>query len=179
MAPEEVADMLESLPPSRGRALAAFLTVATCRIGEACHTKSKEKGVKRSQFVFDVEPGFVLIKDFAVEKKLVGLRIREEVALPLRGPFGRLTAIFLEYFNSTSGEWVFPFCIKSGYNYVVEETPKWPHYYRAVGENTWLTLFRGDAMRAAKYLNIEVGSMANYIKSDWRNFSPYILAGSP
>ena len=27
MTPEEVADMLEALPPSRGRALAAFLTL--------------------------------------------------------------------------------------------------------------------------------------------------------
>ncbi len=171
MTPEEVYHSIKS-EPLESAALVAFITVTAARVSEATR-------VRRSQFVFDIEPGFVLIKDFIVSKKRRGKVRRDEVAMPLKGSLGNLTNLFISYFQSLAEgqEKVFPFSTRTAYRRVNRATGLWPHYFRSVAENTWLTLFRGDVMRLAKYLNVDTRSMEDYVKSNWRDYSAYILAG--
>jgi hypothetical protein len=118
---------------ARDRALMALLYLTCGRITEAL-------SLKKSQFVMDEDPGFIIITNMIVVKRKKKQRkappIRAEVPLPKEGPLAKFTKLVVEYLNVLPGDArLFEFKRRRAWQIVKYTTGKWCHYFRSQGES--------------------------------------------
>jgi integrase len=159
---------------ARDRALMSLLYLTCGRITEVL-------SLKKSQFMLDMDPDFVIITDMIVVKRKKKARktmpIRDEVPLPKRGPLAKFTKLVLDYLAMLEGEDVklFMFGRRRAWQIVRYVTGYWCHFFRSQGESYYGKLFRNIFALKDFVMVTDAKTLSQYVKTDWREYRDRLL----
>jgi len=161
---------------TRDRALLALLYLTGGRISEVLR-------LRKSQFDFDLDPNFVVIRDMVVVKRKKSIVAKEgypirEVALPLKGRLAAFTRLVIKYLELLDeDEKLFKFTRQRAWQIVYYITGKWNHYFRSQAESyLGRYVFRRDPVGLAEYMGIKnVQTLREYVKTSWEDYKRELL----
>ena len=157
---------------ARDRALMALLYLTCGRITEAL-------SLKKSQFVMDEDPGFIIITNMIVVKRKKKQRkappIRAEVPLPKEGPLAKFTKLVVEYLNVLPGDArLFEFKRRRAWQIVKYTTGKWCHYFRSQGESWYGKIY--DVFGLKEFVKVtSIETLGDYVQAPWRRYRNRLL----
>jgi integrase len=162
---------------SRDRALLALLYLTSGRITEVLM-------LKKSQFDFETDKEFIIIRDMKVVKRRketvakYGVPLRE-VPLPKKGHLSHFTSLVTEYLNLIEDSSpLFPSNKKANphlsriraWQIVYGITGQWCHYFRSQSESHYGRIFK-DLIALADFVRIEnIQTLKEYVKTSWEDY---------
>ena len=162
---------------SRDRALLSLLYLTAGRISEVLM-------LKKSQFDFESDQDFIIIRDMQVVKRTkktiakYGLPLRE-VPLPLKGQLAPFTKLVVEYLDRIEKDsMLFPSTKKSrphisrirAWQIIYGITGKWCHYFRSQAESHYGRVFR-DVIALADFVRVvNIQTLSEYVKTNWQDY---------
>jgi len=155
----------KELYAKRDRALISILYLMGCRVNEVLR-------LTKSQFDFDSDPDFIIVKDFQISKRKQKTLKREgipklDVPLPKIGTFAKFTKIFLEYYDEAP-EKLFKIGRKRAWAITNYMTGKWCHYFRSQRLSHLVNLFR-SALLTSRLMGIKnPQTISHYYKTIWK-----------
>lgn len=156
----------------RDKGLMSFVYMMSCRINEALQ-------VEKSQFNFETDPEFIVVRDFKISKRTLRIIAREGIprisfGLPIVGPLKRFTEIFLEWFylseKNRENPLVFPGIGRyRAWQIIKHHTGKWCHWFRAQRLSYLVNEIRSDTA-TAKMLGIKnPRTISHYYQGEWKD----------
>jgi len=157
---------------ARDRALMALLYLTCGRVTEVL-------SLKKSQFVLDADPDFVIIANMIVVKREKKQRrappIRAEVSLPKEGPLAKFTKLVVEYLKMLPEDAkLFEFKRRRAWQIVRHPTGKWCHYFRSQGESWYGKIY--DVFGLKEFVKVtSIETLGDYVRAPWRQYRNRML----
>ncbi len=145
---------------ARDRALMALLYLTCGRVTEVL-------SLRKSQFVMDEDPDFIIITNMIVVKRKKKQRkappIRAEVPLPKEGPLARFTELVVEYLKMLPEDAeLFEFKRRRAWQIVRHVTGKWCHYFRSQGESWYGKIY--DVFGLKEFVKVtSIETLGDYV----------------
>jgi len=157
---------------ARDRALLSLLYLTCGRITEVL-------SLRKSQFVFDEDPDFIIVANMIVVKRKKKQRkappIRAEVPLPREGPLAKLTELVDEYLRLLPEDAkLFSFGRRRAWQIVKHITGKWCHYFRSQGESWYGKIY--DVFGLKEFVKVtSIETLGDYVQAPWRQYRSRLL----
>lgn len=147
----------------RDQAFLSLMYVAGLRVNEVLR-------ILKSQFDFESNPKFIIIKDVEIskrKKKLIKTKgvPKIDVWLPLEGELAPFTILVEQYYRISETDRLFPFGTKRAWAITKHITGKWCHYFRAQRISDLINRQKVRLLPAAKIVGIkDPTTIAHYDK---------------
>ena len=157
---------------ARDKALMALLYLTCGRITEVL-------SLKKSQFVMDEDPDFIIITNMIVVKRKKRQRkappIRAEVPLPKEGPLAKFTKLVVDYLEVLPEDAeLFEFKRRRAWQIVRHITGKWCHYFRSQGESWYGKIY--DVFGLKEFVKVtSIETLGDYVQAPWRQYRNRLL----
>jgi len=140
------------------------------RIGEVLR-------LKKPQFDFESEFGFIVVRNFYVSKrkeKTIKARGKLYIDLPLtmdeKSKLFPFTEMIYSYLRRVEDESLFKFGRKRAWQIVNYVTDLFPHAFRSYAETYWINILKSETI-TAKIFGIEnPGTISHYFKGTWLDY---------
>jgi len=163
----------KDLYEARDKALLSLLYLTCGRITEVL-------SLRKSQFVFDEDPDFIIVTNMIVVKRKKKQRkappIRAEVPLAREGPLAKFTELVEGYLRMLEGEdaRLFEFGRRRAWQIVKFITGKWCHFFRSQGESWYGKIY--DVFGLKEFVKVtSIETLGDYVQAPWRQYRNKLL----